>query len=75
MFFTAALHNTGAAVAFFVRLRLTKGAGGDEILPALWSDNYVSLLPGETRAITVEINPKTLGGRAPALAVTGWNVR
>ena len=40
------------SVAFFVRLKVNKGKGGDEVLPVVWQDNYVSLLPGEKREIT-----------------------
>jgi len=47
-------------------------ATGEEILPVFWSDNYVSLLPGQRMALTAE-----LSGTAcpPALAVAcdGWN--
>ena len=31
-----------------VQGKFTKDAWGAEILPSMWSDNYVSLLPGET---------------------------
>jgi len=34
---------------FFVRLKVNKGAAGREILPVVWNDNYISLLPGEKR--------------------------
>jgi exo-1,4-beta-D-glucosaminidase len=41
----------------------------------LWDDNYVSLLPGETRTITATYRVRDLGGSPPRLVVTGWNVR
>ena len=46
------LENPSKSLAFFVRLKVNKGKGGDEILPVIWQDNYVSLLPGEKREIT-----------------------
>jgi len=46
------VENHGKTIAFFVRLKLEKGKGGGEILPVVWQDNYVSLLPGEKREIT-----------------------
>lgn len=46
------LHNTGTTLAFFTRLRLLTAAG-DEVLPTYFSDNYVSLLPGERVELTV----------------------
>jgi exo-1,4-beta-D-glucosaminidase len=68
------LENTGASLAFLVRLRVLKGAGGHEALPVYWSDNYVSLLPGEKEDLTVEVPRHALGGTAPVLAIDGFNV-
>jgi exo-1,4-beta-D-glucosaminidase len=67
------LRNPGAAIAFFVRLEVT-GRGGEEALPVLWEDNYVSLLPGETRNLTAKYRVRDLGGGPPKLVVSGWNV-
>ncbi len=69
------LQNTSPVIAFFVRLELTHGEGGAPILPALWQDNYLCLLPGEKREIEVSnANAADLRGAAPAVAVSGWNV-
>ncbi len=46
------LRNPSPHLAFFVRLRITKGPGGDDLLPVVWEDNFISLLPGETRELT-----------------------
>ncbi len=48
--------------------------GGEEILPAVWQDNYVSLLPGEKREITAMYRLADLGGAKPDVEVRGWNV-
>jgi exo-1,4-beta-D-glucosaminidase len=69
------LTNTGTTVAFFVRLQVTGGADGDEILPVLWDDNYVSLLPGERRELRATYRLSDLGGARPAVKIAGWNVR
>ena len=45
------LENRSTSVAFFVRLKVTHGKGGDEVLPVVWDDNYISLLPGERREV------------------------
>ncbi|HEV2671540.1 MAG TPA: beta galactosidase jelly roll domain-containing protein [Gemmatimonadales bacterium] len=68
------LRNPGPSIAFFMRLQVT-GKGGQEALPVLWEDNYVSLLPGETRVITASYAVRDLGGAPPQLVVSGWNVR
>ena len=69
------LKNPTAHLAFFIHLAITKGRYGDEILPVLWDDNYLSLLPGETKEITVRFAAADAGGREPVLEVGGWNVR
>ena len=68
------LSNSGSSVAFFLRLQVL-GKGGQEALPVLWENNYVSLLPGETRVISASYRLKDLGGGVPKLRVSGWNVR
>ncbi len=68
------LKNKGDSVAFFVRLKLTRGRGADEVLPVFWDDNYISLLPGEEREVTASYYLADLAGERPALKVDGFNV-
>ncbi|HWB26247.1 MAG TPA: glycoside hydrolase family 2 protein [Chitinophagaceae bacterium] len=68
------LTNAGKAVAFFVHVRVTKGKGGDDILPVIFSDNYISLAPGETRQVTVTYNNKDAENATPYFVIEGWNV-
>jgi exo-1,4-beta-D-glucosaminidase len=68
------LTNPGKSIAFFNRLQVTRGPGGEEVLPVFWQDNYVSLLPGERRTITARYSLKDLGGATPGVVVSGWNV-
>jgi exo-1,4-beta-D-glucosaminidase len=69
-----AVENPGNALAFLVRLRVLKGKDGDEVLPAFWDDNYLFLLPGEKREITVKLRNSDLAGAQPILAIDGFNV-
>ena len=69
------LENATRSLAFFVRLKVDKGKGGDEILPVIWQDNYLSLLPGEKRELTATYRTSALGSAQPAVEVRGWNVR
>ena len=59
---------------FFVRLQLRKGSG-EKILPVLCEDNYISILPGESREIRATYAVKDRGDRPVALAISGWNVK
>ena len=68
------LVNASKSLAFFVRLKVDKGAKGDEILPVVWEDNYISLMPGEKREVTATYRASELGTAKPAVEVSGWNV-
>ena len=68
------LENPSKSLAFFVRLKVDKGAKGDEILPVVWEDNYISLMPGEKREVTATYRASELGTAKPAVEVSGWNV-
>ena len=70
----ATVTNPTEQLAFFIQLAVTKGPRGDEILPVLWSDNYFSLLPHESRQITATIATTDLAGAKPVLEVGGWNI-
>jgi exo-1,4-beta-D-glucosaminidase len=68
------LTNSSTSVAFFIRLKLTSGKGGKMVVPVFWQDNYVSLMPGESRTLTATYSLSDLGAAAPAVEVSGWNV-
>jgi exo-1,4-beta-D-glucosaminidase len=68
------LENSSKNLAFFVRLKVDKGAKGEEILPVVWEDNYISLLPGEKREISASYRASELGAAKPAVEISGWNV-
>jgi exo-1,4-beta-D-glucosaminidase len=65
------LHNPGRGVAFFERAEILSTADGDEILPVQYTDNYVTVYPGET----VEIRGAALDPSAEAhwVRVSGYN--
>ncbi|MFY9909343.1 MAG: glycoside hydrolase family 2 protein [Candidatus Sulfotelmatobacter sp.] len=69
------IKNPSKSVAFFVRLKVNKGERGDEILPVVWEDNYISLLPGETREVGATYRVSELGTAKPVVEVSGWNVQ
>ena len=68
------LRNPSQTIALMTHLQLRRAKSGKRVLPVFYSDNYVSLLPGETKTLHVEAAQADLGGEAPALAVDGWNV-
>jgi exo-1,4-beta-D-glucosaminidase len=58
-------------VAFFTRLRLL--AAEQEVLPVFWSDNFVSLLPGEKLALEAQVPRAELAGGELSLELSGYN--
>jgi exo-1,4-beta-D-glucosaminidase len=68
------LENPSKNLAFFVRLKVVKGEQGEEILPVVWEDNYISLLPGERREVTATYRSSELGAAKAVVEVSGWNV-
>ena len=69
------------AVAFFLRADVRRGTaagtalpGDNEILPVSWSDNDVTLWPGQSQTLTATYAASGLGGATPVVSVGGWNV-
>lgn len=48
------LANKGKTVAFSNRVRLLDSETGERILPVIMSENYVTLMPGEKREMTID---------------------
>jgi hypothetical protein len=70
---TTELENTSPWPALMVRLKAVREKSGDRILPAIYSDNYVTLLPGERRTLSIELNQADTRGERPRIAVSGFN--
>ncbi len=66
------LKNTSTFAALNTKLTVVYADNESEVLPAFYSDNYVSLLPGEQRTITVDL-PRSERGRALRVKFRGWN--
>ena len=67
------IHNPSRDLAFQVQLSLVDDKSGEEILPVLWEDNYVSLLPGESRVVTARYSSAVTASQL-RLEVNGWNI-
>ena len=64
--------STGKTPAFSVDTHIL-GAAGAPVLPIQWSDNEVSLWPGESITVTGSYRTADLKGAAPTVRVSGWN--
>jgi hypothetical protein len=56
-------------------LKAVREKSGDRILPAIYSDNYIALMPGERRTIRTDLEHADTRGETPRIVVEGFNVR
>ena len=52
-----------------VRVKAVRQKTGDRILPAIYSDNYIALMPGESRTIVTEVNEADTRGENPTIVL------
>jgi exo-1,4-beta-D-glucosaminidase len=74
------LTNTSDTLAFLLRADVRRGkgstpdAGDNQVRPATYSDNYVTLWPGQSQTITETYDAAQLRGKDPVVTVAGYNV-
>jgi beta-mannosidase len=71
---TLTLRNATEHVALLTHLQLHQKKSGRRVLPVFYSDNYISLVPGESRTVSIEAATKDLQGEEPLVEVDGYNV-
>jgi mannosylglycoprotein endo-beta-mannosidase len=71
---TVNLRNTTEHVALLTHLQLHRKKSGHRVLPVFYSDNYISLVPGESCTVSIESATKDLQGEDPLVEVDGYNL-
>jgi len=71
---TVTLNNHTDHVALMTHLQLHQKKSGRRVLPVFYSDNYISLAPGESSTVTIEAASKNLQGDEPLVEIDGYNV-
>jgi hypothetical protein len=66
------ISNLSSAPVFGAKLSVLD-ARGQRVLPSYYSDNYLTLLPGESKQVNVQC--PTPGAACAQVAVRGWNVQ
>ena len=68
------LENPTPNIALMASLKVVKASQPDQrVLPAFYADNYISLLPHESRQIWIDFDASALQGDRPKIVVQGWN--
>ena len=65
--------NSSSSVAFFLHLRAVKPGTEEEIAPVFWDDNFISLMPGDARALMASGLAEAKGEME--IKLDGWNVQ
>jgi exo-1,4-beta-D-glucosaminidase len=68
---TLSVPATSKGMALFQHVSIRQSAGGEPTLPILWSDNDVTLWPGES--LTLSARFAASGTATPVIEVSGWN--
>ncbi len=71
---TVTLKNSSSNIALMTHVQLRRKKSGERVLPVFYDANYVSLVPGEQRTITIEADETEFGGEDALVVVDGWNV-
>jgi hypothetical protein len=66
------LTNASRQLAFFVRAQLMDNK--EEVLPACWSANYITLAPGESITLAAEVPLRIAATKKPDIRISGWNI-
>ncbi|HKV05452.1 MAG TPA: hypothetical protein VJO53_10145 [Candidatus Acidoferrales bacterium] len=68
------IHNSSDRLAFRLHVEITNNTESADILPLMWGDNYISLLPGETREIAAPLPSADVVAHHKEIRISGWNV-
>lgn len=49
---------SGSGISFFNRVKLFSKSSGEQILPVHFSDNYITVMPGREKSITIDFQSK-----------------
>ncbi len=71
---TVTLDNPTAPLAFFLHLTVRGAPAGRLVRPCHYSDNYFSILPGDSRTVRIDFAESDVKGEEPILAIEGWNI-
>ncbi len=70
---TTEIQNISTHPALHVRAKAVRATTRDRILPAIYSDNYIALMPGERQIIRTELHHADTRSEEPAMEVEAFN--
>jgi hypothetical protein len=73
LIYDVVLKNSSKVIAVSIKLNVRDSKTGKRVLPAYISEGYFTILPGETRIVSIEFHPESQGSNYKITA-TGFNV-
>jgi hypothetical protein len=70
---TTELLNESKVPALMVRAKVVGSNSGELIAPVMFDDNYIALMPGESRTLHAEFDNADTRGEQPRVVVSGYN--
>jgi len=70
---TVTLKNGSSNIALMTHVQLRRKKSGERVLPVFYDGNYISLVPGEERTITMAADESALDGEDALVTGDGWN--
>jgi hypothetical protein len=71
---TTKMRNSSSQPALMVRLKVSGKNSRERILPVFYSDNYISLMPGEEKVVIMRLKNEDTHGDKPVVEITGFNL-
>ena len=68
------LENKSDVPAVMIRLNVVGRKDGEQILPMFYGDNYFSMMPGETKTVSLRWYDADTRGNRPKVQITGYNL-
>ena len=72
--YTAIITNKGDVPALMLRVKAVDSKSGDLILPVWYSENYIFLMGGESRTISIKVRDEDCQGK-PIIKVEGFTYK
>ncbi|MDD4592382.1 MAG: discoidin domain-containing protein [Parabacteroides sp.] len=73
-FLSTKLKNDTNTPALIIRLKIEGSNTNTMILPAFYSDNYFSLMPGEEKEVSMRVYDADTKGEIPRIEICGFNI-
>jgi hypothetical protein len=73
-FIDLTLRNTGGKLSFFTQIQWLD-INGAPVRPSFYTDNFICLLPSESKTITIETDMNNLPGSVYQLVIKGSNIK